>query len=211
MGFTLGSVKPTRDLPASYTEVWGLDLMKNHKAALVLNIAAFPLFFLFGWLFVEIASFIRAGIATGLHLGTLATQPLLFFLIFSTVVAGTMILHEAIHGVFFWLFTKSKPVFGLKLLFAYAGAPEWYLPRNQYAFIGIAPFLVITLLGFFLIVFVSLPASQLALFGIIMNAAGAVGDFYVTGKVMCQSRDVLIRDTGVGFTMFAKLGNADEI
>jgi hypothetical protein len=211
MGFESGSIKPRRDLPTSYTEVWGLDLTKNHRAAVGLNIAAFPLFFVFGWSFVEIASFFRPGIANRLHFGQLASQPLLFFLIFFIVVVGLMVLHEAIHGAFFWAFTRSKPIFGLKLLFAYAGAPEWYIPRNQYAFIGLAPLLFITILGFLVILSAPLLAGQMALFGITMNAAGAVGDLYVSGKVMCQSRDVLIQDTGVGFTMFAKLGNAAEM
>jgi hypothetical protein len=210
MGFEPETMKPRRDLPASHSKVWGLDLMKNLKAALVLNAAAFPLFLVFGWFFVRIASFLRPGIVSRFHFGQFASHQVVFFVIFVVVVVGVMVLHEAIHGAFFWIFTRSKPIFGLKLLFAYAGAPDWYIPRNQYAFIGIAPFLFITILGFFVILFAPLLAGQLALFGITMNAAGAVGDLYVSGKVMCQSRDVLIQDTGVGFTMFAKLDHIDQ-
>ena len=203
-------IEPRQDLPASYAKVWSLDLTTNQTAAVILNIAAFPLFLVFGWIFVEIAVFLRPGIIGRINFAQLASHQILSFIVILVVVVGVMVLHEAIHGAFFWIFTKSKPVFGLKLLFAYAGAPQWYIPRNQYAFIGIAPFLFMTIIGFLIIFFSSMLAGQLALFGMTMNAAGAVGDFYVCGKVLIQSRDVLINDTGVGFSMFARLDQSVE-
>jgi hypothetical protein len=210
MGFNSGRLSPRRDLPGSHYTTWELDLAKNQKAAIVLNVAALPLFALFGWIFVKLASFIRPEIMSRLYLTPVTAHPIVFFLIFLVVVVGIMFIHEAIHGAFFWMFTRSKPIFGLKLLFAYAGAPEWYIPRNQYAAIGLAPLLLITIAGFLVIFLAPLSVGQLALFGITMNASGAVGDLYVSGKVMCQSRDVLIQDTGVGFTMFSQLDTADE-
>ena len=210
MGFKSGRLSPRRDLPGSHFKTWELDLAKNQKAAIVLNIAAFPLFVLFGWIFVKVASFIRPEIVIKLYLTPVTAHPIVYFLIFFIVVVGIMFIHELIHGAFFWMFTRSKPIFGLKLLFAYAGAPEWYIPRNQYAVIGLAPIILITLAGFLVILLVPLTVGQLALFGITMNASGAVGDLYVSGKVMCQSRDVLIRDTGLGFTMFGRLDTAGE-
>jgi len=211
MGIEQEKIEPRRDLPGSYSKIWSLDLSKDPKAAILLNVAAFPLFFLFGWIFLEVASHLKPGFMSRFHFGLLTAQPVGFFLIVLAVIIGVMVFHEAIHGAFFWIFTGSKPVFGLKLLFAYAGAPEWYIPRNQYAFIGIAPFVVITLLGFLVILVASDPAGQLALFGITMNASGAVGDFYVSGKVTSQSRETLVQDTGVGFTMFAKLDSIIEM
>lgn len=203
MGIRSAGLKARRDLPASYSISWELDLTRNQKAAIALNLAGLPLFALFGWVFLKAAALLHPAIGTRLFVGQITPYPFVFFLIVFAVVVGTMIIHEAIHGAFFWLFTRSRPAFGMKLLFAYAGAPEWYLPRNQYALTGIAPFVFITLFGFVVIAVAPLAAGQLALFGITMNAAGAVGDFYVSAKVMLHSRDVLIRDTGVGFTLFS--------
>jgi len=202
MGSSSTRLSARDTLPGSHIRIWELDLARNQKAAIALNVVALPLFAVFGWIFLKLAAVIRPEIVTRLFLDRITPNPSIFFLIFLTVVVGTMVVHEAIHGVFFWLFTRSRPVFGVKLLFAYAGAPEWYIPRNQYALIGIAPFVLITVAGFAIVAWAPLAPGQLALFGITMNAAGAVGDFYVSAKVMLQLRDVLIQDTGVGFTMY---------
>jgi hypothetical protein len=43
-----------------------------------------------------------------------------------------------------------KPKFAFKVWYAYATAPGWYLPRNQYAVVAIAPLVVLSLLGIIL-------------------------------------------------------------
>ncbi len=210
MGFRSERLKPSRDLPVSHSKIWGLDLARNQKAAVALNIAAFPMFAIFGWIFLNVASSLRPEVVSRSYLAQITPHPFVFLLIFFVVIIGIMLIHEAIHGAFFWIFTRSKPIFGLQLLFAYAGAPEWYIPRNQYAVIGLAPLVLITIAGFIVIILAPLSAGQLALIGITMNASGAVGDLYVSGKVMGQARNVLIQDTGVGFTMFGQLDSAIE-
>lgn len=210
MGFKSERLEPRRDLPVSHSKIWGLDLAKNQKAAVVLNLAAFPMFIVFGWIFLNVASSLRPEILGRLYFAQTTPHPYIFFIIFSVVIIGIMFIHEVIHGAFFWIFTRSKPIFGLKLLFAYAGAPEWYIPRNQYAIIGLAPLVLITIAGFLVIILAPPSVGQLALFGITMNASGAVGDLYVSGKVMGEPRNVLIQDTGVGFTMFSELDSAVE-
>lgn len=203
MGLKTGRLTARCDLPDAYLRTWELDLTRNHKAALALNIAALPLFAMFGWIFVNIAALFRPEIVSRLFVTRISPHPFVFFIVLFAVVVGTMVFHEVIHGAFFWLFTRSRPIFGMKLLFAYAGAPGWYIPRNQYALIGVAPFVLITIIGFIVIIVAPPSVAQLALFGVIMNASGAVGDLYVSGKVMYNSREVLIQDVGVGFTMFS--------
>lgn len=210
MGFKSRRLTARCDLPGSYFKTWELDLAENKKAALALNIAALPMFVVFGWAFLKIAALVRPEILSGLLMTRITPHPYVFFMIFIVVVVGTMLIHEAIHGLFFWMITRSRPTFGMKLLFAYAGAPEWYIPRNQYAIIGVAPFILITIAGFLVMVLTSPAVSQLALFAITMNASGAVGDLYVSGKVMSQRRNVLIRDTGVGFTMFSDMDDGTQ-
>src|SRR6266699_209791 len=58
-----------------------------------------------------------------------------------------LILHELTHGLFFWLFTKSRPAFGFKGWYAYAAAPGWYLPRAQFLVVVGAPLTLLSLLG----------------------------------------------------------------
>jgi hypothetical protein len=206
MEFPSGTLKSTRILPDSYEQLWGLDLSRDRKAALLLNLAAIPLFLLSGWLFTEIAVRLRPEILNGGLLRQYAIHPLAGFCLLLVTVVVFMAVHEAVHGLFFWLFTRSKPVFGLKLLFAYAGAPDWYIPGNQYALIGLAPLVSMSIVGLAILPVVSVLAGQLLLFGTVLNASGAVGDLYVSVKVMRQSRSILVRDTGVGFTVFGRSG-----
>ncbi len=48
------------------------------------------------------------------------------------VLIVTLVLHELVHGLCFWSFTRDRPRFGWKLIYAYAAAPGWYLPRGRY-------------------------------------------------------------------------------
>ncbi len=201
-----GPIVCTRSLPDSYTSIWGLDLARNRTTAIVLNVLGIPIFVFAGWLFLRAAAYLRPEIVSGEFVRRLAGQPLILYLDFFVVVALTTLLHEFIHGVFFWIYTRSTPVFGIKLLFAYAGAPEWYIPRNRYAVVGLAPLVLISVVGFLLIPLTSLPAAQLILFGMVVNTAGAVGDIYVCGRILHLAPDVLIQDTGYVFDVYGSAG-----
>jgi hypothetical protein len=204
MAFGEPGVRATQILPESHREFGSLDLARNTRVALILNLAALPMFLVFGWSFMIVAQLLRPDIVSRFHYLNLSLSPVNSFLLFVGVILGMMIIHEAVHGLFFWHFTRSRPVFGLKLLFAYAGAPGWYIPRNQYIVVGLAPLILMTTAGFFLIALMTLPLAQLFLFGITMNASGAVGDLYVSAWVLLRSPEALIEDTGVGFTIFER-------
>jgi len=210
VGFTPGRLTARRDLPALHSEIWGLDLATNRTAALVLNLAALPVLIFVGWIFVSVASLLRPGLVLRMYLFRITPNPYALMIVILVFIVAVMTLHEAIHGAFFWLFTRSKPVFGMNLLFAYAGTPDWYIPRNQYVIIGLAPLVLITTFGFVAIFMTSLAAAQLSLLGMTLNAAGAIGDIYVSGKVLGQPPDVLIRDTGAGFTIFGHTNGGVE-
>lgn len=197
-------MRATEILPESHREFGSLDLARNTRVALVLNLVALPLFLVFGWSFMKVAQLLRPDIVSRFHYLNLSLSPIASFLLFVGIILGMMVIHEVVHGLFFWLFTGSRPVFGLKLLFAYAGAPGWYIPRNQYIVVGLAPLVLITAAGFFLIVLITLPLAQLFLFGITMNASGAVGDLYVSAWVLLRSPEALIEDTGVGFSIYER-------
>jgi hypothetical protein len=199
-----GRLECTRLLPDSYRRIWGLDLAQDRTTAVVLNLISLPLFAVAGWLFILVASVLRPDIISLDFIRKLSMRPLVLYLGFFGVIACIMVLHEAIHGLFFWVFTRSRPVFGIKLLFAYAGAPEWYIPRNQYSIVGMAPLVLISIAGFLVIPLTPLFVAQSLLFGMVMNAAGAIGDIYVCFKVLRLPSAVLIRDTGFVFDVYAK-------
>ena len=111
-------------------------------------------------------------------------------------------LHEGIHGLFFWLFTKQKPKFGFKLVYAFAGAPGWYITKWPYLIIGIAPLIVITIIGF--AVMLILPEGWILpiLLFITINAGGAAGDIYTVFWLLTKPEDILVHDSGERVKIF---------
>jgi hypothetical protein len=126
-------------------------------------------------------------------------------LIFGVLIGAillTMLIHELIHGLFFWIFTRKRPLYGFKGIYAYAAAPDFYIPRDQFLLIGLAPFVLISLLGIALLPFTSLAVALTLVLIMTMNAAGAVGDFYAVGFLLTQPSTALIRDFGDGMVYY---------
>ena len=194
--------RATDRLPEHYTPVWTLDLARNWKTAVVLNLAAIPLFAGFFWVFQTTAKIFRPEFATLKLMKTVAAWDILqpFWLLFLVVLF--VVLHEMVHGLFFWIYTKEKPVFGLKLLYAFAGAPRFYIPRNQYMVIGLAPLVVLSSAGFLLQPFVPIEFLLALNIALVANASGAVGDVYVVLKLAGFPTSTLVNDTGDKFTAY---------
>lgn len=67
------------------------------------------------------------------------------------VVVLAVISHELIHALFFRFFTGEWAIFGFKGIYAYAAAPQWYIPRNLHIAVALAPLVILSLLGVLLI------------------------------------------------------------
>jgi len=110
--------------------------------------------------------------------------------------------HEAIHGLVFFLW-GGKPYFGTKLPFAlYCGAKEQLFRRNQYLVVGLAPLVVITLAAIIFTLAVPGLASYV-LFGTVGNFSGAAGDVWVAQRLWRQPSHILVEDTQTGYTAWA--------
>lgn len=196
-------MQATKILPPDYQHKKTLDLSSS-RVVLLLNLAAIPLLFIFGWLFSHVIIFLRTinpfpkgiwGVLTAFSGWGLLALPIsiIFMLVF----------HELVHGIFFWLFTQERPKFALKAGYAFAAAPEWYLPSSQYIIVGLSPFVVISIFSIVLAVFVTSSIVPYILFIAIFNAAGALGDIVVVAWVLKQPATILIRDKGDTFSSFA--------
>ncbi len=181
-------------LPNGYREVRRVDLMRNRKEAVLVNLIALVIAGLVGALgFVLCPPFIEVEI--GIHTIVSVT----------VIVIGTvlyMILHEMIHGVFMKAFSGKKPRYGFTGLYAYAGSDALF-NRTQYLIIAFAP---VVLLGLILAVLTA-AFYETAFWDLyiiqIVNLSGAAGDFYV-GSLIARSRnDVLIRDMGTDMAFYS--------
>lgn len=197
----------TRQLPDGYTLTKEFNLSDSVVSKIVLSLASLVLFFLFWVLFTWLLGILRPGILEqqpGLSISFFGVDSVLFGLLVLVALTFAMVfLHEGIHGLFFWIFTKEKPCFGFKVVYAFAGAPDWYITKVPYLIIGISPLILITLVAFGLLLFLP-PAWILpVLFFMTLNASGAVGDIYTIFWLVRAPRNILVNDTGDHVTVFA--------
>jgi hypothetical protein len=206
-------MRATTTLPTNYPQQTTLDLSKSRKAGLGAIVSGIVLLIAVGWLVVQLTDLFRPAALQGLRFrdiqtitpdgGTSITIP--FQLIVDFIVAFVLVmpLHEVVHGFFFWLFAGRRPAFGIKGIFVYAAAPsDVYFPRNQYLIVGIAPLVLLTLVGLLLMVVVPVAVVPILILSIAFNAAGAAGDLIMAVCLLSYSPDTLMQDRGTSVTVY---------
>ncbi len=115
---------PTQILPDGYHPVGKIDI-HNKRTLLLVSLLGLILMCVFGVLFFSLLSIMRPvdfqndlkdkpfGL-DGLWLQTLCMIAILI---------PMLLLHEALHGLAFWIFTRSRPRFAFKTFYAYASLP----------------------------------------------------------------------------------------
>ncbi|MEN6480923.1 MAG: DUF3267 domain-containing protein [Anaerolineaceae bacterium] len=193
----------TRTLPEDYRPVATFDLKTDRRLLLILNGASLAVAYLFYRLSLAILPWLRPEVTFSVDLNDAGIDKIMLaILVLLVIVTVTILLHESIHGLFFWIFTRSKPEFAFKGAYAYAKVPGWYLRRNAYLTTGLAPLVLITLLGFILLKFVIPEWLPGVLVAIVFNAAGAVGDIAVAIWLLTQPKECLAADDGDAVTLF---------
>ena len=186
-----------KDLPQSYTLAWQFDI-RQKREIIVLNLMG-ALLLVLSWIgFSALARWLRPDAAiSGTTIASGNLGQLLFFIgivILATVVM--LVVHEGFHGLFFWLFSHTRPRFAFKVFYAYAAAPDWYFPRWQYILIGLAPLVGISLLGVAALAWLPMPWLVPTLLLLVFNTSGAVGDLWVVGRLLASPASTYIRDYG---------------
>lgn len=191
-------------LPENYIQRTVIDLEKDKKAF---------------W-FVNILSLVIAAVmvAIGVWAVPLDLEPdadnfvlelLLPLIVLLAGIFAYIVLHEAVHGVFMYAFSRVRPRFGFKLVFAYAGS-EAYFDKIRYIVIALAPVVFWGMV--LLIIDLFCKGIWFWVFYIIQvcNVGGAAGDLYVTAKILRMPKDILIQDTGTQMTAFAPVQEKRE-
>jgi hypothetical protein len=195
-----GRLQATKTLPANFTRFHSLDLT-NRSLIIGMNVTGVLLLFVFGWLFWGMAALLTP------QLFLLQLQIFFSAMRISTVlliIGLVVVLHELCHALFFWLFSRERPQVGFNLLYAYAAAPDWYFTRRQFVLIGLAPVLLITLVGFITLPWVSVVTTTRLVLALTVNAAGAIGDFIVVIWALGQPANILLRDEGTAVSAYKK-------
>jgi energy-coupling factor transporter transmembrane protein EcfT len=193
--------RTTNVRPDNATLVYSFNLFKNRRAFWALNGGGIALLILFGMLFSWVVSLIRPSIAFELAISS--ANALFVCLSLLGIAAGQMVLHELVHGVFIWLFTRSRPTFGFRGWYAYAAAPGWFFSRGQYLVVLLAPFVLLSVLGLILLTIVSQRIALMTiLLAAVLNAASSVSDLWITLLIIRERRPIVIEDLGDGMNFY---------
>ncbi|MFH1195729.1 MAG: DUF3267 domain-containing protein [bacterium] len=173
-----------------------IDFEKNHKLSIIINVASVPLFFLFYIAFYYLAALLNMspGKSIFYYFEALSGKNSIYFLF---IILFNLFLHEAIHGFFLYAFTGSKPKIGFKIVYGYAGAPDWYIKKNLFYIISLSPFVMMTVVGFILMMVVPLFLHAPIFMAITLNAAGSLGDFWVSCKLLRAPHNAYVNDSGL--------------
>ena len=185
------------ELPQGYKEIFSVNLQKDKKRALWINISA-----------LAIAALMVIPAAICIPLSTLfdlSEDLILHFIKLAALAVGSIayiILHELVHGITMKLFGTKKIKYGFTGLYAFAGSDDYYA-KLPYTVIALAPVifwgLVLLVLNFIV------PQDWFWVVYIIQisNISGAAGDLYVTAKFSKMPSDILVKDSGVGMTVYS--------
>lgn len=191
-------MKSVQELPEGYKEIFSVDMQKDKKMAIFVNLLAaivmlamiIPMHFhisfftLFDMSKGFIAYLVRWGI---LMIGMIAY----------------IILHELVHGITMKLCGTKKVNYGFTGLYAFAGSDDYY-NKKSYISIALAPIVVWGIVLLVLNFIVPVEYFWVVYFIQTLNISGAAGDLYVTFKFSKMPDDILVKDAGVSMKVYSK-------
>ena len=181
-------------LPEDYGEIYSLNLQKDKRTAMIVNLLALAAVMAVSMnFFVPVTSFfdMSGGIVRYfLRLAALIVLMVLY-----------MVLHEMVHGIAMKLCGTKRVKYGFTGLYAFAGSEDYY-DKKSYIFIALAPIVlwgtVLAAVNFFV------PTEWFWIVYMIqlINISGAAGDLFAAVKFSRMPKNILIQDSGVSMRVF---------
>lgn len=204
---------PLTELPKTYRRQSTFNLSQNKLVLLSLSVLAAILLCASIWCLTNLIPFLRPNSAALLiseNIFTVLPQGGWRMTIPSTWVVGAVlatplviVIHEAIHGLFFWLLTGKFSHFGFKGLLVYTATPRGvYLRRNQYLIVGLSPLVILSFIGVLLLLFLPVNALATLICFISFNISGSVGDIAVSVWILQKPANALIEDKGTSLIVY---------
>lgn len=192
-------MRAVRDLPEGYKEIYSIDLQKNKAMSLVVNLIAViiavvllvPMHFL-----IPISTLFDMESGVGDYFIRLASLIVLMIVY--------MVLHELVHGIAMKMCGTKKVKYGFTGLYAFAGSDDYYAKRS-YIFIALAPVVLWGIVIAVINLFVPVEWFWVVYLIQIINLSGAAGDLFVTVRFSRLPKDILVKDHGVGMTVYSKI------
>ena len=110
-------------------------------------------------------------------------------------------LHEWIHGLMIRR-VGHRPRYGVRLLVLFATADGAFFRRDEFLGVALAPLAVISAIGLAIMVFLPGALAYWIALAVALNAAGAIGDIWMSLVVLRFTPASLIQDEGAGMRIF---------
>ncbi len=189
-------MKAIQTLPNNYMELFSVNLQKEKKTAILVNGLSLLLV-----LAMMVPMLFIVPFSTMFQEGDLMAFAIRLF-VMGMLLILYMVLHELVHGVAMRLCGTKKVKYGFTGMYAFAASDDYY-DKKSYIFIALAPIVVWgVILG---IVNCLVPTAWfwVVYFIQIFNISGAAGDLFVTVKFSKFPKDILVKDYGVGMTVYS--------
>jgi hypothetical protein len=196
-------MQPTQTLPENYILAWDVNMKRDKRLNIILQVVGLGWMVLAGWLLASVLIWMRPDFSEAVRTG-ISGNLLLGLLLILVVMAIAIVFHELVHGFLFWFFARRRPEFGVGQGYAFAAMPDWYFPKGQYLIIGLGPLVGLTLLGMAIMAFAPLNWLGLVFAGVVINAGGAIGDLYVCWRIAREADNVWVKDIGDGFQVYRR-------
>ncbi len=189
------------ELPPDYRQVHHLVLLTRDKILLINALGLIPLVIalavMAGWWLLVLR--LRGSWAGGFG----ADWPWWLWTLLVLVII--IIIHEGLHGMAIQR-AGHKARYGVLLSKGafYATADGAYFWRNDFIMIALAPLVGISLLGMALVWLLPDTLAYYAGLGVVLNAANAIGDLWMTVVVLRYPPDALVQDEADSIRIFMK-------
>lgn len=191
-------MKSFETLPEGYNEIYSVDLQKNKKTAVFVNVLAIIIAVL---LVVPMNLLVPISSLFSMEHGLI--NYIVRFGVLLVLMVVYMVLHELVHGIAMKLCGTKTVKYGFTGMYAFAGSKDFY-NKKAYIFIALAPVVLWGVVIAIVNLFVPAEWFWVVYMIQIMNLSGAAGDFFVTVKFSRLPSDILIQDYGVGMTVYSK-------
>lgn len=191
-------MKSVKVLPDGYSEMFSVNLQKDKKTALLINIMALIIAAVFG-----VPMHFYVPFTTLFDMQNGLKNYIIRFACLLGLLVVYMILHELVHGITMKIAGTKKVKYGFTGLYAFAGSDDYY-DKTTYIIIALAPIVVLGTVLAVINAFVPENWFWVVYFIQLSNISGAAGDLYVSFKFMKLPKDILVKDTGVGMTVYSK-------
>ncbi|MBN2305473.1 MAG: DUF3267 domain-containing protein [Anaerolineae bacterium] len=194
------STQPITALPDGYREVRYLSV--NQRGMLVwLNLMSLIPLVISAMLIFGLGQVYHEELGAPLVIGELPfTLPSWLGLILALLVLP---LHELIHGLAIQQ-CGHRPRYGVKLLVLFATSDGAYFRRGEFIRIALAPLVCISAAGTIFILFLPADLGHWIALAVTLNAAGAIGDLWMTAVVLRYDSMILVRDEEDSMRIFAR-------